>query len=268
LPPERFPADHRDCLGCWPKAYEKVVNRLGGIVLGGEQRSLLAHPDFKLGNERPRSFTAHGKPLRRRFAVNAAFDLEENVDTTYSLAGDRRLSLFHQVDKLPPAVAPAGRFKDRSRLPLSLVELVVSIKGIGLHEAHIAGKMALRMFPGTTARVMERGRRRIRAAKRPVIANIGPDPAGDSLQFGQYGHRRVIGVDTFRAHDMGPDRLNNWIERHHAGADPICQCRDIDLDPFAGVGLALPVQRLMQQELVDQHHRQQDWSGKATRDRM
>jgi hypothetical protein len=56
---------------------------------------------------------------------------------------------------------------------------------------------------------MERCRRWVFAAKRPVIANIGPDPAGDSLQFRQYEHRRVIGVDAFRAHDMGPDRLNN-----------------------------------------------------------
>src|SRR3984893_16896178 len=111
----------------------------------------MAHPDFKLRNERPRSFTAHGKPLLRRFAVNVALDLEDHVDTTHSLAGDRRLSLFHQVDKLPPAVAPAGRFKDRRRLPLSLVELVVAIQGIGLHEAHIAGKMALRMLASPVA---------------------------------------------------------------------------------------------------------------------
>ena len=145
------------------------------------------------------------------------------VDTTYSLAGDRRLLLFRQVEKLPPAMAPAGRFKDRSRLPLSVVELVVSIEGIGLHEAHIAGKMALRMFAGTIARVMERGRRRGFAAKRPIIANIGPDPAGDSLQFREHGHRRVVGVDAFRAQDVGPDRLNNRLERHHAGADPIGQ---------------------------------------------
>jgi hypothetical protein len=47
----------------------------------------------KIGNERPRLFTAHGKPLLRRFAVNAALDLEEHADTTCSFAGDRRLSL-------------------------------------------------------------------------------------------------------------------------------------------------------------------------------
>ena len=77
---------------------KQVVDRFGGIVLGGEQRSLLAHPDFKVGNERPRSFTAYGKPLLRRFAVNAALDLEQHVDTTHRLARDRRLSLFHQVE--------------------------------------------------------------------------------------------------------------------------------------------------------------------------
>src|SRR5882757_912562 len=123
-------------------AVEAIVDRLGGIVLGREQCPLLPHPDFELGNDRPRSFTTHGKPLLRGFTVDAALHLEEHVDTTHGFAGYRRLSLFHQVDKLPPAVAPAGRFKDRSRLPLSLVELVVSIKGVGLHEAHIAGKMA------------------------------------------------------------------------------------------------------------------------------
>ena len=36
---------------------------------------LLAHPDIKLGNERPRSFTAYDKPLFRRFADNAALDI-------------------------------------------------------------------------------------------------------------------------------------------------------------------------------------------------
>jgi hypothetical protein len=30
-----------------------------------------------------------------------------------------------------------------------------------------------------------------------------------------------LASDAFRAHDMGPDGLNNWVERHHAGADPI-----------------------------------------------
>jgi hypothetical protein len=47
----------------------------------------------------------------------------------------------------------------------------------------------------------------------------------------------IVGVDAFRPHDMGLDCLNNGIERHHAGANPICQGRDIDLNAFAGIGL-------------------------------
>src|SRR6202158_729278 len=43
--------------------------------------------------------------------------------------------------------------------------------------------------------------------------------------------------------------------------------RDLDLYPLAGIGLALAVQQLMQQELVDQYHRQQARSGKTSRDR-
>lgn len=75
-------------------------------------------------------------------------------------------------------------------------------------------------------------------------------------------------MDAFRAHDVDPDSLNNGIQCYHAGADPIRQGRGVDLDPFAGIGLALSVQRLMQQKLVDQHHRQQARPGKASRDRM
>ena len=95
--------------------------------------------------------TAYGKPLFRRFAIDGALDLEQDIDTPHGLAGNRRLSRFRQVEELSAAVAPAGRFKDRSRLPLSLVELVVSIKCVGLHEAHIIGKMALRMLSSPVA---------------------------------------------------------------------------------------------------------------------
>ncbi len=34
------------------------VDRLGGLVRRGEQRSLLMHPDFEFGNQRPGSFPA------------------------------------------------------------------------------------------------------------------------------------------------------------------------------------------------------------------
>jgi hypothetical protein len=57
--------------------------------------------------------TSHGvrQPLHRRLAINRPLDLEEDIDRTHSLAGNRRLSGFRQIEELSAAVAPAGRFK-------------------------------------------------------------------------------------------------------------------------------------------------------------
>ena len=45
------------------------------------------HPGFEIGNERPRLFPAHGKPLLRRLAVDGTLDLEQDVDAPHGLAG-------------------------------------------------------------------------------------------------------------------------------------------------------------------------------------
>jgi hypothetical protein len=51
------------------------------------------------------------------------------------------------------------------------------------------------MLSSPVARVIEQGRRRIAAAKRPVIADIRPDPADHGLHFRQRRHRGVVGTD-------------------------------------------------------------------------
>jgi hypothetical protein len=154
------------------------------------------------------------KPLVRRFAVDGALDLEQDIDASHGLAGNRRLSRFRQ-EELSAAVAPTGRFKDRSQLPLGLVELVVYIKGIGLHQAHIAGKMALRVLSSPVARVVEQGRRRIRAAKRPVIANImrWTVPALISCE------RAPQGGQAMAMMTIGLDISKSWFQIHWITAD-------------------------------------------------
>src|SRR5258708_3078651 len=97
---------------------------------------------------------AHGKPLLRRLAINRSLDLEEDVDTPQGLAGNRGFSRFRQVEELSAAMAPAGRFKDRRRLPVAPVEVIVSVEGVGLHETDVAGKMALRVLSSPVARVV------------------------------------------------------------------------------------------------------------------
>ena len=53
-----------------------------------------------------------------------------------------------------------------------------------------------------------------------------------------------------------------------AGADPIGQRRDVELDALAGIGRALPVERQVQAVLGEQHMREQPWPGATARDRM
>ncbi|MGY3347086.1 hypothetical protein ACVI1I_006325 [Bradyrhizobium sp. USDA 4459] len=120
-------------------AVEQVVNSLCSIVARGEQRSLLAHPDFEIGDDRPRLITTSRKPLFRRFAVDSALDLKQDIDASHGFAGNRRLSRFLQVEELSAAVAPTGSFKERSRLPLCLVELVIPIEGLWVHLADGCG---------------------------------------------------------------------------------------------------------------------------------
>jgi hypothetical protein len=51
---------------------------------------MLAHPDFKSGNDRSPPITAPGNPLLRCCAVPAALELEEHANMTHNLADDWR----------------------------------------------------------------------------------------------------------------------------------------------------------------------------------
>jgi hypothetical protein len=75
-------------------------------------------------------------------------------------------------------------------------------------------------------------------------------------------------VDALRFQYMRADHLNNRIKCNNTGADPIGERRCVDLHTFPRIGGTLPVQRLMHQELRDQHHGKQARASEATRDRM
>ena len=64
-------------------------------------------------------------------------------------------------------------------------------------------------------------------------------------------------------HHVGPDQLGQGREGGGAGADPVGQGGDAQLDALAGVGLALPIERQVLTELRFQDHRQQVRPGPA-----
>ena len=128
--------------------------------------------------------------------------------------------------------------------------------------------MLLGMLAAAIGRVEEHRRRRIGAAKRPVVAHIGPQPAGAGLALGQHRHGGVVGMDALGCEDMRPDRLDQRHQGRRRSADPIGQRRDVELDAFAGIDRALAVERQMQAVLGEQDMRQQPRPGAPARDRM
>jgi hypothetical protein len=124
------------------------------------------------------------------------------------------------------------------------------------------------MLAGSIGRV-EVGRRwRIGAAKRPVVAHIGPQSPGARPPDIEHRHGGVVGMDTLGRKDVTADRLD---QRHQGGrrcTDPVSQGRDVELDALAGIGRALTRERQVQAVLGKQHVRQQPRPRASARNRM
>src|SRR5277367_6473675 len=125
--------------------------------------------------------------------------------------------------------------------------------------------MPLGMLSRSIARGVEQPRRWVFAAERPVVADIHPHPTGHRLALGEDGNRRVVAMQPPGGKDMALDQSVQRTQRRGASADLIGERRQAEVDPFAGVALALPAERLMLAELLEQDHRQQARTGKAAR---
>jgi hypothetical protein len=62
---------------------------------------------------------------------------------------------------------------------------------------------------------------------------------------------------------MRLDQPVQRLQRGRTGADLVGKCGDAELNAFAAVALALPVQRLVLPELLEQDYGQQIGTGKA-----
>jgi hypothetical protein len=162
-------------------------------------------------------------------------------------------------------VAPAQSLEDRAGFALGKIEAIVALEGVGLQNAGVFSQMPLGMRACPIARGIEQRCRRILAAERPVIADIHPNPAGLRLAFGEDRNRRVVAVQPIGGQDMALDQRVEGSQGDGAGADLIGERRQAQIDPFASIAFALPVQRLMLAELLEQDHRQKVRSGKAAR---
>lgn len=112
---------------------------------------------------------------------------------------------------------------------------------------------------------MEQRSRRCCSPKGSVVADIDPGPAGVGLALRQDRHRRVVAVKPLRREHMPLDQCVQRTQRRRARPDLVGQRRQTEIDAFPGVAFALPVQRLMLTELLEQHHGKQVRAGEAAR---
>src|SRR5690349_1232590 len=128
--------------------------------------------------------------------------------------------------------------------------------------------MPARMLTTPITREVEYCGRRRHPTEWSIIANIRPQSAGDRLAFGQHWHCRVIAMDALSGQHVILDQRHQRAECCRAGADPVGQRGDIEINPLAGIHLALAIERLVIAEFGIEDHRQQVRARAATGNRM
>ena len=163
---------------------------------------------------------------------------------------------------------PTRRLDQRTRLARRVVEFIEPGIGVRLQDARIQGKVAARMRAAAITRIMEHGGRCGGTAERAVVAHVGPEAPGDGFRARQHRHRGVVAVDALGREHMRTDQHHKRHQRRRAGADPVGQGRDTQVDALAGKSLALPIEWLMLAELRINDARQQVRAGPAPGDRV
>ena len=131
-------------------------------------------------------------------------------------------------------------------------------------------QMRLRMLALAIRRVAKPHRRWIAAARRPVIAHIGPQPPGLGLAASriEHRHRRVVGVQL-----VGRQHVAARAHRPAAATSARCpatQSARVERSsstPSRAIDLRLPVQRQMIGILGHHHMGEQPGAGKPRVDR-
>ena len=98
---------------------------------------------------------------------------------------------------------------------------------------------------------------RVGAAPRAIIARVGPELAGLGASAAGIEHRRrgLVGEQLGRTLQRRQQPLMNRPQQEGGAADPIGQCRAVEVDALPGIDLGLAVQRQVIGVFGDQHLR-------------
>jgi hypothetical protein len=237
--------------------------------------ALRAHPAFEFVDERRDMLLAIGKALFGGFTGDGALGGKDGVDLLHRFEGERRDNNrllvarlgcdIGEHEELPPRVGPTCGFRDRRRLPRRLVKPAKAGIGVRLQDTAVMRQVPFGMIAHPIARKEIDRRRRVFAPERGIVADISPQPRLHGFCPRQQRHRRVIAVNPFGREDMDPDEIGQRRKQCGARAHMIGQSGEREVYAFARETLALPVQGLMEGELVVQDHGQEVRSHMAAR---
>src|SRR4051794_3133041 len=165
-------------------------------------------------------------------------------------------------------VRPAGGLEDRARRTLRVVEPVEAGVGVRLRDAGEAGQVALGVLALAVGGIEERDRRRVGPGERPVVPDVAPHVPGPGPPLRQHRDRGVVAVQPLGREHVRPDRQHQRRQAGGRGAHPVGEGADVDLDPFPGVGRALPGQRQVLAVLRRQHQGEQAGARPPAGDRV
>jgi hypothetical protein len=113
------------------------------------------------------------------------------------------------------------------------------------------------------------GRRRIGSVPGPVIAGVDPEPAGLGAAAAriEHGDRRVVSEQRLRGEDVFGEPCMQRLQPPDGPANPIGECRPIQLNAVPRENLALPIKRQVIAILGDQDMGQKTGTGQAFGDR-
>src|SRR5450755_31134 len=115
-------------------------------------------------------------------------------------------------------------------------------------------QMLLWMSAQAIAREVKNCCRRIFAAKRPIVAHVGPQPGQFRLDLGKQRNGSIVPVNALASKDVGLEQMVEWLQNRRALANIIGQRRKRQVDAFSGVLVALPVERLVESKFGIQDH--------------
>lgn len=144
---------------------EHVVHGLADLGARRHLGAVLEHPGSEIGDQRRTQLLARRRLLGGAQAIDRPLDGEDGVDALHGFQGEGRdhlrglaLSLaprggldVGQLEELAPTMRPAGGFQDLGGLTLSLVELIVTVIGVGLQDAAPVLEVALRVRAAAVA---------------------------------------------------------------------------------------------------------------------